>query len=481
MFPADPVVIDSLKDPSQLFLAMGSFWQQYLSDKELLRLHQFAVLQMHADVYLHAVEVSLATAIQTITPFSARQWRLVRLLESELTDTPNVIRYGSGHAYGDGSYYGQLENRSYVWPAAVDIARIGLLVDNILVPSHVFDASNCNFVDGQLQFAVNPFDVLPTYPVYDAAGNIIDQQVLLWARNVYEDTREPYLRFGAVLKLNGTSSADYVEVLRACWAMLVKGPSIADLTRGLMASVGLRFTEGDETVQIIGVDDIGLAIITDQRVYRFNAAATPLVAVGDVLKPGQALADTVQLFEFNSGAPRDYGVLPGLAAGPELLNGVSGDIVFPNTDTTFTWVNGDVEFTVYGAASDVSAFWAGVHSRGNLAAIVGVSGPGDHKPVNPLKFVTENIIGGNLLVIAVVPEHFLGYEPGFLDRIHTLLPAGTLVLVQTNLRPISDSVDLGTSIDVASVYDAIQAPVDSGGVSGSGLVYSDYAPSITVN
>ncbi len=483
MFPADPTINSTIQNPFQLFEQLGTFWKDYLSDKELLQYHQWAKLQMHGDVYLRAVEVAAAASIQQITPFAARQWKLVRLLESELTQRGNLVEYGGGKLYGDGTVYGQLNQNSYVWGLPTDIKEVGLLVDKVVDPDHVYDVSNCRFnpTTSELAFTVNPFTVLEVLPVYDAAGTLLDRQVLLWARNVQVDLGTPYLRFGAVLKVEGESSPDYVEVLRACWSMLVQGPSRADLIRGLMGSAGLRATVGNETVEIIETDTEGLAIITDQNVYRFDSAATPLVSVGDVVDAGQALTDTVRVVEFGTGGVDDYSVLPALAFGPSLMD-TSATLLFPNLDEDWAYVDGDARFTVFGDEDVIEQFWTDTHTRGvtggrTLAEYLGVTSYVT-VPVNPVEFVIDHLIGSNLLVIAVKPEHFLAFEPGFLTRIKTLLPAGTLLIVQMQIETESDINTVAGSTSEATVYDAILMSTDTNTI---GVGWTDANPSCTVS
>ncbi len=490
MFPDNPLIVSTIKNPFQLFEKLGSVWRDLLSDADLLRYHQWAKLQLTGDVYLRAVAMAAAQSIQTVEPFVARQWRLIRLLESELHNDSNKVRYGSGKTFGDGTVFGQVASHSFIWPVASDIAEIGLLVDHVIEPAHVFDISNCIFDPTlrQLSFAANPFDLLEALPVYDDAGTLVDRQVLLWARNVQEDHRTPYLRFGSVLGIKSDSSADYTAVLRACWAMLVKGPSIEDLKRGILASVGLPYTVGSETVEIVQTDDEGLAVVTDQNVYRFHADATPLVEAGDLLVEGQALVDTVQVIEFASGTTPDYSLLPGLAAGPELAN-VASTLVFPNVDETFTFTDNagvvEARFSVFGHAADVEAFWAAVHTAGiasgrTLANWLGVSGTGVTLAVNPLKWMLQNVLLGNVLAIVLKPQHFRAFETGFIRRIRSLIPAGTLLVTQIALEPASDVLDLSELDETVTLYDAIVPPTDVATVDGDGLIFSDYAPAITV-
>jgi hypothetical protein len=462
LFSSDPAIASTIQDPYQLFRLLGTFWQNYLDDSDLLAQHQWAKLQIHGDVYLRTVEMAAAASIQQVEPFCARQWKLIRLLQSELTEAPNIIAYGSGVVYGDGSVYGQLKQNSYVWQLDTQIKDIGLLLDSVIEPQHVYDVSNCIFhpANSTLSFATNPFTQIQSIPVYDATGNIVDQQILLWARNVSIDHQTPWLRYGSIVKISGQSSVDYCRILEACWSMLVNGPSIHDLIGGLMASTGLPVTQGNETVQLVQTDADGLAIITERNVYRFHAGATALVDAGDSLVPDQSLVDTLVVEEFCQGVAHDYSSLPGIACGPELLDGVVGVLVFPNDGAqTWQYVNTDAQCKVFGTPDDIEDFWSLVHARGlsagkTLAQWLGVVSSGT-VPVNPMKFVIDNFIGPNLIVVTVKPQHFLAFQPGFISRLRDLMPAGQYLLFQMNLTAAGETYGIAGTANTCTVYPAL--------------------------
>lgn len=491
MFPGDPVVASTISNPNQLFEVLGTFWQDYLEDENLLMVESWAKLQLHADVYLRAIQVAANQSVHQITPFMARQWRLITLLQSELSQAPNMIKYGAGLTYGDGHVYGQIQQNSFAFPVPNDIRYIGLMLDNVLLPTYVFDASNSTFdvVNGIVNFAVNPFTVLPSYPVYDSNGNVIDQQVLLFARNVQQDENIPYLQFGAVLGLDGVNGPSYVETVEAVWDMLVKGPSVGDLTRGIMSAAGLSYTQGNETVQVVQVDDEGLCICTDQRVYRFGANATAVVTVGQYLVEGQQLTDTIQILEFGLGQP-NIANLPGLVIDQRMAK-VNGPIIFPNLNTHYTYssVNGHAEarFTLFGAPADIEAFWEQSQANGlangkTLAQAIGLTGGGQVIAVNPLSFLTQYILGANLLVVVAKPHDFLAFQPGFDAYIKRLLPAGTLLITHTTLDSSTDGITLVSPETVDSVtacYTTIPAS-DGASISGYSLSYGDYTPIVNV-
>ena len=473
----------TISDPNQLFDLIGSFWQNYLADVDVLVTQEWANLQLHADVYLRVIEQAAALAVQQVQPFLAQQWQLVRLLQSELSQSLNVIQYGSGIGYGDGHVYGQIRSNAYTWQLDTQLKDIGYLVDQVINPQVVFDSSNSYF-DPQtstISFVVNPFTLMNSLPVYDGAGNVIDQQILLWARNASLDIQTPWLRYGSILKIPGQSNADYVEILQASWSLFVNGPNLHDLTRGFMASAGLRATAGTEVVQVVQTDVDGLCIVTDQNVYRFAPTATPLVTVGQTVIQDQALADTVQVIEFGTGRAPDYAAMPGIALGPGLVDGVLNMIVWPNNVQNWQYVNGDAQVVLYGDPTDIANFWAATHVRGvasgrTLAQWLGVTSIHTFA-VNPMEFIIGNTLANSLIVITVKPQDFLDYQTGFLNRLASLVPSGTILLVQMDISAVVDSYQASGVASSAMLYPAIVPTVDS---ISSPSHYTDGTPLVLV-
>ena len=432
----------------------------------MLQQQEWANLQLHADVYLRTVEMAAGLAIQQIQPFIAQQWQLVQLLESELTQSPNLIQYGGGAVYGDGSVYGQVLTNSYAWQLDPAIKQVGYLIDQVINPEVVFDASNSYFNPSTsiISFSQNPFTLLTPIPVYDGSGNIIDRQVLLWARDVDTDAQQPWLRYGSIIRVPGQSSDDYVTILNAAWAMFVRGPCLHSLSQGLMASAGLRATVGNETIEVIQTDADGLCIVTDQNVYRFAATATPLVTVGEMVNPDQPLTDTIQIIECGTGRTPDLTDVPGLACGPGLISGVMDLVVFVNANQTWTYTGSDARFQLYGNPTDIENFWASVHARGlaagkTLAQWLGLPGP--TIPVNPLSFVIDNFIGNNLIIITVKPQDFLNYITGFLNQIPLLMPAGTLLYFSFQLEATGEQYPISGTTSTPVLAPGLVTSVDT--------------------
>jgi hypothetical protein len=450
-------------DSKALFYALGEFWQRQLSDADLLALGTFAELMVEEDVNLRNMDLTAAIAIHTIQPYLTRQWGLLELLESGLNVEPNIIVFGAEGRRFDGSFvYGQTEAASFAWPAPSQLRSIGIITDKIVTPTYIWDITNFVFEvsAGVLRFRENPFEVVTSELLYNSDGTPKtytdatgatrqDRRLKLWMRDIEIDERTPYLRFGSVVGIGGESSQAYIDTVEATWSMLLQGPSVEALERGLLASAGLKYVESPEVVEVVELDIDGLVVVTDKTVYRGHAKATPLVSVGDHLKPGDFVFDTVVVTDFSDGNPDNISNIKGLVLSAELAE-ITGNVVIPNRLGSWSVLGirdgePEVRFEVLGSDRDVSEFWDRVHARG-----VATGKPlADYipyntlmSPINPLEFMLANILGSSLIFIEVKPQDFLTRETGFLGRIKSLLPAGVLVIAQIALDPVEDSLSM---------------------------------------
>jgi hypothetical protein len=190
-----------------------------------------------------------------------------------------------------------------------------------------------------------------------------------------------------------------------------------------------------EVVEVITLDNAGLLIVTDKHVYRFNADATPAVAVGAVVNTGAHLTGAVKFVDLNRGvAPDD---LKALALDSGYTSGCFySDLVFENkevplrVDTEHPSGYTYVSFPLAGFPNDVRRFFDEMHERGiqqipttppecdltgenrrlgTLAHIL------DRRPervgepdaaalpatINPLKFLIANVLRNNAAIVKV--------------------------------------------------------------------------------
>jgi hypothetical protein len=498
LFP-DSAEIKTLmtEKPWALFALLGTFWKNYVDDRDTLRVHEFAHHEIHADTLTRADTLDSAASVLTVEPFRTQQWWAVQLRESELVTEPNLVVYGSGRTFGDGTVYGQVERHSYGWILPSTIRGVGLVVDRFENPGTVFDISNSSF-DAQtsvLRFDENPFSTVEARLLYNSDGSAVtytgtdgsikqDREIVLWLRNVSFDQRDTFLRFGSIIKVSGSSSPAYQATVEAIWRALVMGPSMDVLWRGLLASTGLQYAAGDEVVESVGLDSENLVVTTSKTVYKGHSAAVAVVSAGDTLRAGQQIFDTVELIDVSDGLPDDLHGLAGVVLNQDLVDG-NVVVTAPNTPSTWTVIQDVVtgrpefRFELIGAPADVETFWSAVHARGLQGTTVGeATGAQAGDPVNPAEFFVTNFFNGKLLIILLKPQHFLAQESGFLDRIRTLLPAGVLVLTQIALGDTSDTFAVDGTVDTVSVCSAVSATDTVNTNSGVGPLARDYQPSV---
>ena len=475
MFPDSQEIRDLVASkPWALFDLLGTFWKERVEDRDVLQVHEFAHHGIHADALTHADAMDRTASVLTVEPLRTQQWWAIQLRESALVQEPNLVVYGGGRVFGDGTVYGQVERNSYGWIIPGTIKSIGLIVDNPWTPATIFDISNSSFdaTTSVLRFDENPFDTVTSRLLYDSSGAAVtyvdragvthqDRELVLWLRNVGFDQNDIFLRFGSIIKVAGASSATYRGTVEAVWRALLQGPSMEVLWRGLLASAGLQYVVGSETVERVQVDFDGLAVVTSKSVYRAAAAATAVVQVGDVLIPGQRIFDTVELIDGSDGLPDTLTGLAGLVLNQGLIDGAAV-VTAPNGPSSWTVIQDPVSgrpefrFELLGDPADVEAFWAAVHARGLQGTTVGeATGAQAGDPVNPAEFFVDNFFNGRLLIILLKPMDFLTTETGFLDRIRGLIPAGVLVLTQIALGAVSDTLDVAGNTDTVSICPAL--------------------------
>jgi hypothetical protein len=179
--------------------------------------------------------------------------------------------------------------------------------------------------------------------------------------------------------------------------------------------------------------------------------ANILVSPGDKVKEGQALADTLQFFEFNRGQCPASDDCPAVVLGRGFLGrGFFGDLVFENESKPLIVETDDDGFTkvsweLGGFPGDVDKFFddmhdAGVESGETLANLLDtrtnkVGEPSDSNlpaTINPFEFLCENVFRNNAYMVKIQTNSFgpdaLGLNAGkILRKLHQ--PQTAIIIV----------------------------------------------------
>lgn len=478
MYRASTTTSAALENSYELFEGLPTFWKD-LSDADKLKAQKLGELYLNTDIYEYAEAIRRSNSIATIEPTMYQQWYRLEIHESELAST-NIVKYGSGYLYGSSLVYGQLQTTQYSF--ATELVSVGLICDNIVAPTVILDPGQVIVDSGVITFLVNPFDVFPSSR--DAKGRYLQ----LWCRNVELNKKLPFYKYGSILGQKSAATAQYTGAVQALWDLMVNGPSLRAVSRGLYAAVGLPYIDSTETVIDIATDSFYKLIITDRNVYRFHASATPLVTIGQVCVPGQNLVDTIQIYDLSAGyaaaVANGLNTIKSLSVSPNTC-AVPGDIGFENRSTSWTYERYGSGFSVRlplsAEPATLSTFWAAAEARGGMGPLLGMTAPSQTISVNPLQFLIENCIGNNTVLIIVKPQHFLASETSYFDRLLPFLPKQTLYIFRQELSTVSDTADLTTYTETVSVIPAVGAPQEVIAPTGTTLTFNDATPLVTVS
>lgn len=399
-------------------------------------------------------ELVMGASRQTV-PLETRMGTVpIRLLASEANEEAAIPRFGEGFVFGEGLQYGQPVRRAgFYFPLSQEFTRIGLLVDHTLRPGRVwFPGQDFTLEADRVLFRENPFDTLEGEPVYEE-GEIVDRQITLWAVDAREDERVLQNRFGFVTGFNHASSAAYRQFVNRVWDAWTFGAS-RDAVQGAVSAIAdIPFAAAHETVMEVTSDDRSRLIVTDTGLYRVPFEATPVVTVGDELKPGDPLVSTVEILTVSgyrsveglAGLSLDHGWLEG---------GFLDSLTFDNREVEVETDSVDgrlfVRFELGGWPGDVDRFWERMHEKGvaadqTLAQLLDPRANPDGEPfaeampqtINPLKFLADNVLRNRAVVVRLRPGEF-GPEAlplTFLNVIRSIVPPwhGVFIILELEL------------------------------------------------
>ncbi len=479
------------QNADRLLALLGSFWSSTFTNAQQVRSLTHAVAQRDVQHYLDILDLVASVSRFKVPVFHVENWRLLTLRESERNRTPaDFPRYGvggltygesSGLSYGDASP-GDL----YRWPLPAGGLVGARTILNRITQSSVVLTGGVDFAvaDGAISFRDDPFDNADVL-VQDvlSGGAVVDREALLWVWRGEYDWETVYRQFGYAVGLRAASSAGYKELVNAVFDGLVEGTSVRAVQQvwSSLCDVPLVKEEEETVEQLVDTADAA-CVVTDRHVYKFHPDAQLTVAVGDVLRAGATMSDTLRFYEFNRGQLPDE--LTALALGRGLLAaGYFGDLVFENRSVPLV-VNEDVDgytrvsFELGGLATDVDKFWDDVHAAGvaagqTLAMLMDqrAEDSRDTQPtalalpanVNPLGFLLGNVLRNNAYAVVVRPTTF---GPNALDVarqviLRKLIPPHTVGIVVVELDGLADGVIMsagGTETDAGYSETVVLTP-----------------------
>jgi hypothetical protein len=426
---SDPFPASDLDDVRRLLRAAGSFWSDTYQGTDLVEslLYARGRLDRQADTAFRELLDSVSRL--KVPVLKREEWHLVTLRESERDSAAgNFASLDGVYTFsGEISYDVPVDNAYHAWPAPAALRSAPLLADRITSP-RVTLLHGVDFVlrGGGLWFRDNPFDddAVEKVNVFEG-GEVVDREVRLWLHNSGWERDNVHLQFGYVLGLKLPSTRTYRDLVNAVFDALVEGTSARSVQELFSACCDVPLARGNETVERTYYDRKSLWVVTDKNAYRLHPDDEPVVAAGDELAPGAELGTALRFYEFNRGQLPDD--LRAVALSPRfLVSGFYSDLVFENKTVDLV-VEEDVDgytkvsFEVGGFPADVEKFWGDVHANG-VAAGQTLAMLLDRRPesargtqptalalpatVNPLGFLTANVLRNNYFVVKLRPTLF---------------------------------------------------------------------------
>lgn len=488
---------DDLDRIDKVLRILSSYWTRTYGGQDQVRsVQESNLLQLRDLRRLQSDSEKTLSRFET-PPFRRSFWSILTILQSDRNANGTATAlYGENYVFGNDLIFGAARPSltTSAYPIAENLVGIGLVTDRLENPGVVLFPEMDYVIDrtrGAVVFAADPFaDSRWVQTAIFEEGVVVDYAINLCLKSV--DYDEQWLRklWGYVIEVYEDSSVAYRKLLNAVFDAIVGGGVASPVHALLELTTGIPLSKDHETVEIIGSDAESNIIVTDKNAYRFSFELDAAVVVGDVLRPGAALTNGLQLYYFRNGVvpaeikaltlDRSFIKVPGVDA-----------LVFINEDTPLL-VDDEhesgrtyVSYTLGGPAEEAAAFFDNCHARGiadgtTLAGYLDIREDPTDEPtaaslpatINPLRFAAQNWLRNNVAVARIVLKgmgrNALGLET--LRLLPELLPP------RASLIPLAEwtmSEDTATAEDDALSFGyGWESQTDSGSLFDGGLKFT---------
>lgn len=477
-----------LDNVKTLLSSLGSFWARTYTGKDQLQSYVQGTAVTVAQTELNLLETVAALSRYDVPIFHTENWYPLVLKKSQTNRTPaDTYRFDEAALqFDDGptaTFDGVATRDFYAFPAPDNFVSAGQIFDRLVFPNFSLIGGTDFVVDtlnSAIIFTTNPFELetVSRRPVYSAGDELVDEEITLWAFKAAFDYEYLFKQFAYAVNINIASSENAKALVNAVITGLLAGGASDRALYGALSAIcdtPLVATDG-ETVELITLDNDGLIIATDKQAYRFSAAATPIVAIGDRLNAGDRLTNTFELVNLNRGTVPD--MITALALDSGFTSGCYySDLIFENKEVPLI-VNTahpsgytHVSFPLAGFPHDLRRFFDELHDRGiaqipqtpaecdktganrrlgTLAHILDrraqpVGEPqADDLPatINPLKFLVENVLRNNSGIVFIRVSELGKNHLGLYNirHIRQLLPPYAALFFVCQLSGVKDAI-----------------------------------------
>lgn len=450
--------------PDALLNVLGSYWATTYQGNTLIEQLAGVTGRAAQQTYSQLLELVNTVSRFNVPLYHQDNWYNLTFKESEINTDPTLLakyRTPSEFSYTNPAqlYYGVTQSQPYY-----SITKPTNLVDVKLVFNRLVDPSvqltqGIDFWldDSVIVFRENPFNntLIARKDILNSAGQIVDREMVLWLYRGQWDWNLVYEQFGYALRLRLQSSEGYKQFVNAIFDAFCQGTSVKTQQLALSAAFGVPLVvETTEVIEKVVKDADKLNIITGQHVYQFPLTANAIVTEGQTVRAGDALTDLFQVFELNRGSALSAADVSALTVGSGVLAwGFWGDITFENKTTpVIVEPNVDgytkVSWELGGFPFDIVKFWDDVHAAGvaknqTLAMLLDVRPNPIGQPtaaslpstINPLQFLTSNLLRNNAYIVKVKPGSQLANQLKFVpvEQLRKIQPPQSLMMLIVEL------------------------------------------------
>lgn len=450
-------------DRSDVLLnVLGSFWATTYQGNKLLEDLTTVAGQMAQQSYVQLLELINSVSRFNVPLYHQDNWYALTIRKSQVNAASLwIAKYTTGSPY----QYSNPSQLNYNVPVAAaqsyavskpkDLVQVRAIFNRLVDPSvELIDGIDYQLMEDQILFREDPFNnpKIAKRELLNAVGEIVDTELVLWMYRGQWDWKYVYEQFGYALRLQLKTSEGYKQFINSVFDAFNFGTAVKQQQLAIAATFGVPLVvETTETVETVLSDVDHLNVITDQHVYQFPLGTNTIVTPGQVLKAGDPLTDLLQVFELNRGEPVN---ISALTVGPGILAwGYYGDLTFENAEVPVTVelnVNGytKVSWELGGFPYDVEKFWDDVHAAGvaknqTLAMLLDVRAWPIGQPtaaslpstINPLQFLTQNLLRNNAVIVKVKPGSQLGNRLAFVpvEQLRKIQPPQSLMIFVVEL------------------------------------------------
>lgn len=259
---------------------IGSFWLQFFKDRKVLETFGTAATEMLSSAYMDLAGLVLSISHDNVPVYDRLKWDTL------------AIRFGDGTVVGG--------KHRFPLPATLNNRGLRLapvLVSSLIAPQQIL-VQNHDFVigDNYIEFSRDPF-VSPDLPIRDVAG---DLQIQFWVPTAEVDTNRIWQRYGHFIGKWNYSSQAYKNFVRGMFHTRMFGPIVNRIETGLQLVAGLPVADGygNEIVLSVTRHDDRWIVKTNLQDHIIMPGVNVRVGPGDILKPFQAITDTVQVVDY---------------------------------------------------------------------------------------------------------------------------------------------------------------------------------------